>query len=113
MIILEIQYLCINSLQHTTKVKSEHLGVIDKFWCCNEPPNSTIIQTGGFLPIPVCSRFKQDEITLENHQRLRNPDYPTYYEEFWSVLWLQTGIHVHLSHCSSHTSEIMARMNLG
>lgn len=87
MSILEIRYLCIKPLQYITKVKSEHHEVID--WCHNEFPNSTIIQTGDFLPIPTCSQFKPDENTLENHQRLRNPDCPAYYEEFHNMLWLQ------------------------
>lgn len=79
---LETQYLCVSPLEPPTKVKSEHHEAITKFWCRNEPPDSTIIQTGGFLSIPVCSQFKQDEITLENHRRLRNPACPAYWELF-------------------------------
>lgn len=89
---LETQYLCVSPLEPPTKVKSEHHEAITKFWCRNEPPDSTIIQTGGFLSIPVCSQFKQDEITLENHRRLRNPACPAYWELFHNSLWLQTGL---------------------
>jgi len=84
--ILEIQYLCINPLEHISKINSEPLGVINTFWCRNEPPNRTIIETGGFLLIPACRQFKQDEITLENHQRLRSPDSPAYYEVSQSAM---------------------------